>query len=172
MLLLITTAYTRTLCCYKFSRFFDFFERFTVYKYNLGNILQLFSINTAPMHPYWTLWWSLIVTVFLTYTSIPCKIVISSVISQLDYKNTAVVFNRSEIDLPESSIFIWFLLNFINNGKKILIIHFKPAWTWSCATCSRWTCFNGGVGLDDLQSFLPAPSILWFCSVAMLQKIV
>ena len=38
----------------------------------------------------------------------------------------------------------------------------KPAWTWSCATWSRWICFGSGVGLGDLQRSLPTPTILWF----------
>ena len=39
----------------------------------------------------------------------------------------------------------------------------RPAWTRSCAACSRWPCFSRGVGLDDPQRSLPTPSILWFC---------
>ncbi|PKU47568.1 hypothetical protein llap_2112 [Limosa lapponica baueri] len=31
----------------------------------------------------------------------------------------------------------------------------KPAWTSSCATCSRSTCFGRGVGLDDLHLVQP-----------------
>ena len=38
----------------------------------------------------------------------------------------------------------------------------KPTWTQAYAACSRWTCFGRGVGLDDPQRFLPAPTILWF----------
>ena len=39
----------------------------------------------------------------------------------------------------------------------------SPAWTRSCAACCRWPCFGRGVGLDDPQSSLPTPNILWFC---------
>ena len=39
----------------------------------------------------------------------------------------------------------------------------KPVWMWSCAACSRWPCFDSGVGLDDLQRSLPIPNLLWFC---------
>ena len=39
----------------------------------------------------------------------------------------------------------------------------RPAWTRSCAACSRWPCFDRGVGLHDPQRFLPTPNILWFC---------
>ena len=40
----------------------------------------------------------------------------------------------------------------------------EPAWMRSCATCSRWSCFGKGVGLDDPQRSLPTPTILWFCN--------
>ena len=43
----------------------------------------------------------------------------------------------------------------------------RPAWTRSCAACCRWPCFGRGVRLDDPQSFLPTPTILWFCDSAM-----
>ena len=39
----------------------------------------------------------------------------------------------------------------------------RPAWTRSCAAYCRWPCFGRGVGLDDPQRSLPAPTILWFC---------
>ena len=38
----------------------------------------------------------------------------------------------------------------------------RPAWTRSCAACCRWPCFGRRVGLDDPQSSLPTPTILWF----------
>ncbi|NXK23439.1 VSX1 protein, partial [Arenaria interpres] len=41
----------------------------------------------------------------------------------------------------------------------------NPPWTRSCATCSGWTCFGRGVGLDDLQRSLPTPCDS-VCSVA------
>ena len=41
--------------------------------------------------------------------------------------------------------------------------YWKPPSTRSCATCSRWPCFSRGVGLDDPQTSLPTPNILWFC---------
>ena len=41
--------------------------------------------------------------------------------------------------------------------------YWKPAWTRSCAICSRWPCFGRRVALDDPQKSLPTPTILWFC---------
>jgi len=37
----------------------------------------------------------------------------------------------------------------------------RPAWTRSCAACSRWPCFGRGVGLHDPERSLPTPNILW-----------
>ena len=45
----------------------------------------------------------------------------------------------------------------------ILWRYSRPAWTRSCAACSRWPCFSRRVGLDDPQRSLPTPNILWFC---------
>ena len=39
----------------------------------------------------------------------------------------------------------------------------RPAWTRSCAACSRWPYFGSKVGLADLQRSHPTPTILWFC---------
>ena len=39
----------------------------------------------------------------------------------------------------------------------------RPAWTRSCAACSRWPWFSRAVGLDDPQRSLPTPNILWCC---------
>ena len=39
----------------------------------------------------------------------------------------------------------------------------KPAWTSSCATFSRPPWFGRGIGLDNSERSLPAPTILWFC---------
>lgn len=36
-----------------------------------------------------------------------------------------------------------------------------PAWMWSCASCSGWTCLSRRVGLDVLQKSLPPSNILW-----------
>ena len=47
-----------------------------------------------------------------------------------------------------------------------ILLHWRysnPAWMWSCATCFRWSCFGGGIGLEDPQQPLPNPTILWFC---------
>jgi len=41
----------------------------------------------------------------------------------------------------------------------------NPTWMWSCAACSRGTCFSRGAGLDDLQRSLPNPTILLFCDM-------
>ena len=43
----------------------------------------------------------------------------------------------------------------------LLCRYSRPAWTWSCAACCRWPCFGRRVGLDDPQSSLPTPTILW-----------
>ena len=42
----------------------------------------------------------------------------------------------------------------------------RPVWTRSCAACCRWPCFGRRVGLDDPQTSLPTPAILWFCDLA------
>ena len=39
----------------------------------------------------------------------------------------------------------------------------RRTWTGSCAACSGWPCFGGGVGLGDPRRSLPTPNILWFC---------
>ena len=41
----------------------------------------------------------------------------------------------------------------------------RPTWTQSCAACCRWPCFSRGVGLDDPQRSLSAPTILWCCEM-------
>ena len=45
----------------------------------------------------------------------------------------------------------------------LLCRYSRPAWTRSCAACTRWPCFSRGVGLGDPQRSLPTPAILWFC---------
>jgi len=42
----------------------------------------------------------------------------------------------------------------------------KPAWTRSCAACSRWPWFGRGVKQDDPQRSLSTPNILWFCDLS------
>ena len=46
----------------------------------------------------------------------------------------------------------------------------RPVWTRSSAACCRWPCFGRGGGLDDPQSSLPTPTILWFCDLVFQQQ--
>ena len=52
--------------------------------------------------------------------------------------------------------------------ESLLWSYSKPAWTKSCVACSRWSCFGRGVGLDDPQTSIPIPTILWFCDSVIL----
>lgn len=48
----------------------------------------------------------------------------------------------------------------------------KPSWIFSCVTCLRRPCLGRGLRLDDLQSFFPSLTILWFHDFPQLQKFI
>ena len=45
---------------------------------------------------------------------------------------------------------------------------FEALWTWSWATCYRWSYLSRDVGPDDLQRSVPTPNILSLCDSVML----
>ena len=52
----------------------------------------------------------------------------------------------------------------------LLWTYSRPAWTQSSTTYCRWPCFGRRVGLDDPQSSLPTPTMLWFWDSVNTQK--
>ena len=79
----------------------------------------------------------------------------------------------------------WFAITFWYNarwgmsGNNLPVLHrwinnssSRPAWTRSCAACCRWPCFGARVGLDDPQSSLPTPTILWFSDSVILSMCI
>lgn len=66
--------------------------------------------------------------------------------------------------------FFFLLWGWVNIGPGCLEMFWNLCpWTYSklyqtWTTCSNWTSFKQGIGLDDLWRDLPTQIILWFCA--------